>query len=144
MVIRTVTSLRELASVREFWKECQDHPNSDYGHFGLVCQLRREVLHPYVVVVEHCGKPCTLLVGRLERSHVCASIGYIEVLRVPATLLNVTHGGLLGEINDEIGVHLAHHIRSLVASGQVDAAVLHQFRHDTPLVRALLSDEQRG
>ncbi len=143
MLIRTITSFQELETVRAYWEDWQNHPNSDFAHFKLVCRIRDEVLRPLVIVVERNGKPCTLLAARLERSHFNPAIGYFIAVRVPALILTVIHEGLLGLVDDEIAEMLVRHVWSLLSSKEADAAVFNHLHENSPLLKALLYHKQR-
>jgi len=124
--------------VRPRWEDWQKHPNSDLDHFKLICQLRQEVVHPHVTVVERDGQPLFFLVGRLERSGFSPSIGYFKPFRIPAKVLTVIYQGLLGPEDDEIAETLVRHLWSLLSSGEADAVAFHNLPEHSPLMRALL------
>jgi len=139
MIIRTLRNPQDLETVRACWEEWQNHPNNDFEHFKLVCQLRREVISPYVTAMECDGRPRALLVGRLERTQFVPSIGYFKPARIPAKVLTVLHEGLLGRVDEEICKMYVWHLWSLLASGEADAVVFHKLSEDSPLLRALQS-----
>lgn len=138
MAIKTIRSLQELETVRDYWVSWQNHPNIDFDHFKLVCQLRQETVSPYVTVIERDGRPCALLVARLEQTYFMPSIGYLKPIRIPATVLAVLYKGLLGQVNEELSEALVRHLWSFLTSGEADAVEFHHFPEHSPLLKALL------
>ena len=143
MEIKTIRSLQELETVGAYWDSWQNHPNTDFDHFKLVCQLRQEAVIPYVTVIERDGKPCTLLAARLERTCFMPSIGYLKPIRIPATVLAVVYKGLLGQENEEVSEALVRHLWSFLTSGEADAVVFHHLPEHSPLLKALLVHSSR-
>jgi hypothetical protein len=138
MVIKTIRSLQELESVREYWEGWQYHPNTDFDHFKLVCKLRKEFVNPHVTVMERDGSPCALLIARMERTCFVPSIGYFKPFQIPANVLMVLYHGSLGRVDEEIGDVLIRHLWSLLTTGEADAVVFHKLPEDSPLLQALL------
>jgi len=136
--IRTIRNLEELETVRASWEKWQTHPNNDFEHFKLVCQLRKEIISPYVTAMECDGRLCALLVGRLEDARFEPSIGYFKPLRIPATTLTVLYQGLLGQVDEKIVQEMVRHLWSSLASGEADAVVFHGLPDDSLLRQGLL------
>ena len=141
--IRTIKSIQELERVRSGWESWQTHPNSDFDHFKLVCQLRQEIVSPHVTVVDCDGHPRACLVGRLERIQFVPPIGYFRPVRIPAKVLTVLYQGLLGQVDEEIGRELVRYLWLLLASGEADAVVFHKLPEDSILLRDLLDHGPR-
>ena len=141
--VKIVSSFEGLDDLSNHWSAWQYHPNSDYLHFRQVCKQRKEIVSPYIIVVEVNDKPCTLLAGRLENTHLAPSIGYLRPVRIRAKVLMLIHQGLLGEINDNILSVLVVHIQSLLASGEIDAILLNHISEHSALFEALNSSGQR-
>ena len=139
MRIRSIRNLEELETVRAFWEKWQNHPNNDFEHFKLVCQLRKEVISPYVTTIECDGQVRALLVGRLEGTRFVPSIGYFKPVRIPATILAVLYQGLLGEVDERHVEVLVRHLWSSLASGEADAVVFHGLPDDSLLRQGLLA-----
>ena len=132
-----------METISTWWKDWQNHPNTDFAHFQLVCRLRNEVLGPHAAVVERDGKPCALLAARLERTHFVPAIGYFKPLKLPATVLCVLHQGLLGQIGEEIGEELVRYVWNLLYSGEADVAHFSHLPENSPLLKALLVHKPR-
>jgi hypothetical protein len=138
VIARTIKSLQELETVRACWEEWQNHPNNDFEHFKLVCQLRKEVISPYVTAMECGGQLRALLVGRLEHTLFVPAIGYFKPVRIPATIVTVLYQGLLGQVDEKIVQVMVRHLWSSLASGEADAVVFHGLPDDSLLRQGLL------
>ena len=143
ITIRTVKTSPELEVLRTRWEGWQNHPNSDFAHFLLVCRLRREVLSPYVLIAERDGLPCAMLAARLELARLVPSIGYFKLARIPAKVLTVVYQGLLGQADEEIGKALVRHMWFLLASGEADAVAFHHLPERSTLHQSLVAHGPR-
>src|SRR4051812_3112877 len=88
---RVLTTYEEIETLRPFWNRWQLHPNVDLDHFLLVCRLLPTVRKPYVVVIYEGNDPVSILVARIDESHVSASLGYFKGFRIPAKRLSVLY-----------------------------------------------------
>jgi len=135
----SIRSLSEADTIRGIWEGWQQHPNADLAHFQLICGFRGEVKHPYIIVAERDGEPCALLVGRLERTRFAPSIGYLKLIRIPATVLTIVYQGSLGQLDEEVAEALVSHLRFLLLSRKVDAVTAHHLPESSPLLKFLLN-----
>jgi CelD/BcsL family acetyltransferase involved in cellulose biosynthesis len=126
LTVRAIRNFEELETVRAYWEGWQNHPNSDFDHFKLVCQLRSEVECPYVTVIEQDGQPVALLAGRLERTHFAPAVGYLKPVRISAKVMTVINQGSLGKLDEETATELVNYLWSLLCSGIADAI---EFNH---------------
>jgi len=140
MTIRTVTDFKSLEMLRSSWEGWQDHPNNDFEHFRVVCTLRKEIIHPYVIVAERGNVPVALLAGRMEKAGFSPSIGYFRPVRIPATALIFIHEGMLGQFDSETCREMEQHLRSLFASRDADTFVLYHFPETAPLFEDVLKN----
>jgi hypothetical protein len=115
-------SRAELEEVREFWVRTQFHPNTDFDHFLLVCDLRREVIGPCVISLWKNGNCRALVVARLERRTVRPQIGYVRLLGIPATALTILHSGIVGTLDDTGARDVAAAVIHLLAERHADMA----------------------
>ncbi|MFZ2446292.1 MAG: GNAT family N-acetyltransferase [Syntrophobacteraceae bacterium] len=143
MILKTISDLPQLQTLRVFWENWQRHPNSDFALFRLVCDLRSEVLRPHVISAERQGHSCALLMCRLERTHIVPRIGYFSRLRVPAVVLAVIHKGLIGKADRETAHLMVRELWELLSKGAADAVSFHHLSEDSPLLEALLADAPR-
>lgn len=143
MITRSLKSLSDLDAIRHFWEKWQHHPNSDFSHFQLICKMRKEVIRPHIVVVEDGGQICSLIVARLEKNYICPRIGYFKILRIPSTVLNIIHEGLIGHIDEAIAKEVASHLFSILYSKEADVLVFNQLREGSPLLDAIMNHRYR-
>jgi hypothetical protein len=138
MKIKTIRDMEGLETIRPYWESWQTHPNSDFEHFKLVCNVRKEIICPHVTVVEENLQPRLLLAGRLEQTSFSPSIGYFRPVRIPAKVLVIIYQGFLGEKNIELAEALVRYLWSLVVAGEVDAVEFNHLPEQSPLLSALL------
>jgi hypothetical protein len=143
MKIKTIRDMEELETIRPYWESWQTHSNSDFEHFKLVCNVRKEIICPHVTVVEENMQPRLLLVGRLEQTSFSPAIGYFRPVRIPAKVLVIIYQGTLGEKDIELAEALVRYLWSLLASEEVDAVEFHHLIENSPLQRALLFHGRR-
>lgn len=139
MAIKTISTIKDLESLRSFWEEWQYHPNSDFDHFKLICQIRKNVKSPLVIIYEENGKPSALLAARIEKNYLEPSIGYFKPFRIPAILLTVIYEGALGHISDEQANNFIDTIWKFLSAGTIDLVTFHQLRKNSRLLQALLN-----
>jgi CelD/BcsL family acetyltransferase involved in cellulose biosynthesis len=139
VTISTLCDTEQFGRIRSHWEKWQSHPNADLDHFGLVCRLRREVKHPYVMVVEQAAQPCALLLARLEKVRFAPGIGYLKPLGIRSNMLAVLHQGCLGLVDDEIAAVMVRHLYSWLVAGNADGVTFNLLRSDSPLWRALMT-----
>lgn len=90
-----------ISRIRSEWERLQHHPNSDFDHYLLVCQLRSEVLHPWALSVWE-GNHCRAIVaGRLEQNRLRPQLGYASLPGISVRQLAILHEGILGELDDD-------------------------------------------
>lgn len=131
--LRTYATLPELAQVRDFWRDEQHHPNSDYEHFRLVCESRPEVLGPWVIGLLQQDRPKVLVVGRRERSVLRTSIAYARLPGIRSTTISFVYNGIIGTPDAVDGHRIATEIERLLRQGEADVVVLNLLRQDSAL-----------
>ncbi|WP_157271640.1 GNAT family N-acetyltransferase [Azohydromonas aeria] len=144
MSVRSIRTLEGLAQLRTCWERWQAHVNADFEQFELLCRLRPEVESPCVLLVERDGAPLALVAARMERARVRPAIGYLQLARVPARVLAVIHGGVLGELDAAAAAEVVQHLWGMLRAGEADAIDFHHLREDSPLLRALHGEGPRG
>lgn len=132
-----IKTFEDLEAVRLSWERWQDHPNNDFAQFKMVCQLRPEVEHPCVTVIEHESQPNALLAGRLEHTQFAPSIGYLKPVKIPAKLMIILHRGSLGQMDQETATKTVEYLWSLLGSGIADAIEFHYLSEKSPILLAL-------
>lgn len=135
--VRLHRSVAELTEVQEFWTRTQLHPNSDFEHFLLVCELRGEVLSPCVVSLWIDGRCCCIVAGRLERQLLKPSIGYARLPGFWVTAITIIHSGIIGTLDAHSAKLVADELESLLGGGDADVAIVNLLSQAEPLSGAL-------
>ena len=86
-------AIQELKSI---WERLQHHPNSDYEHLLLVCNLRGEVIDPFALGLWANGNCNALVAGRVEETVLRPAIGYARLPGPRVKAITIVHEGLLG------------------------------------------------
>jgi hypothetical protein len=119
--VRILRTFAELEEVREFWASMQTDPESDPDFVSFIIRSRPEILRPYVIVLYKNGSPVSLLVGRVEKSHLEIKIGYKVIWRVNVRRIAIFYGGFMGQTDVEAGEQV---IRQLLRSLLLEKAAL--------------------
>lgn len=137
MTVKTIGSLQELEAIRTFWEHYQNHPNSDFDHYQLVCRLRQDFASPHVAIVERDGSISAILVARIEKTRFAPAIGYFRPIRIRIKTLEVLYQGLISDADEENSQFLVRHLWSFLKTGQADLVALHNLPEYSPLLKAL-------
>jgi hypothetical protein len=100
--VKVLRTLEEVEKMRPVWSVMQSNPESDIDFVSFIATIRPEIVRPYVVVVYKGSEPISLLVGRVENSHLEAKIGYTTLWRCRVRRLAIFYGGLMGETSPEV------------------------------------------
>ena len=136
--IRVVRTVEEIEQIRDVWSAFQQHPNADIDFYLLVCRTRPEILRPHVIVLYREGRPEAMLVGRLVQGTIDLSIGYGKILKMPARLLAVVCGELLGNMSSENGEALVAEVSNSLRRHEADAALFNFVRADSAIYPFIL------
>lgn len=133
--IRIVRSRSEIESIREFWNSCNPPRDADIDFFLFILDIFPQVQRPHIVVLYDGGLPSALLIGRLEMSRVSVKLGYFPIPVPELRVLQIVHGGWLGEISEHNARILLRSIMNSLAAGEADAASFHSPDVSSPLVK---------
>ncbi|MET4275861.1 MULTISPECIES: GNAT family N-acetyltransferase [unclassified Bradyrhizobium] len=133
--IRVVRTRSEIESLREFWNSCNPPRDADIDFFQFILDIYPQVQRPHIVVLYYGGLPIALLVGRLEASQVPVKLGYFALPVPELGVLQIVHGGWLGEISEQNARMLLESIMNSLAAGEADAASFHSPDVNSPLVK---------
>ena len=136
--VSVIRSYQEIEQLRQIWTGWQQHPNADIDFYLLVCRSRPEILRPHVIVLYREGRPEALLVGRLVQGTIDLSVGYGKMLKVPARLLTIVYGGLLGDLSSKNGNVLVTEVSNALRHGEADAALFNFMRTDSSIYSFVL------
>lgn len=113
---------QEILALEKSWIALQHNPNSDFHHFLLVCNLRKEVANPVAFSYWKKGKCCGIVCGRIEDIKLSPSLGYIKLPSLKTKCLSIIHEGVIGEIDDEGAHYLMRAIQNIQCKHGLDLA----------------------
>ena len=134
--VSVLRSLPELESVRSVWTQWNGHPNSDIDVYRMLMDCRADFLRPHVISVGRQGQPEAMLIGRIVRQSVEFKIGYRTILQPNLRVLNIVHGGMLGNLTGDNSKLLTREILESLRRGEADMAALNFVRVHSPLYAA--------
>jgi Acetyltransferase (GNAT) domain len=91
------------------------------------------------LVVRAGDEPKALLVGRRERMRAEVKVGYFRIAMPELRTLIISHGGWLGELDEARAILFVDALKRLLASGEVDAVLLHFPEFASPLAQQALA-----
>ncbi|WP_425908314.1 GNAT family N-acetyltransferase [Nitrobacter sp. TKz-YC02] len=126
----------EVEALREFWNACNPRRDADLDFFLFIVDIYGEAERPHVVVLYERDVPRALLAARLEVGYVSVKLGYFALPVPKLRILQIVHGGWLGDITEVNSKLLIGSILNSLATGEADAASLHSPDLDSPIVRS--------
>lgn len=140
LAVHTSRSSEEVDVLRTVWNGFErDVVNADIDYHLMLVERAPAALRPHVVLVEDAGAPSTLVVGRVEDIRMPLRLGYKTVSRPHVRALTVSHGGVLGRVDDEAAVAVTEEIAAALSRGEADVARLRNLKVGSPLHRAVRS-----
>src|ERR1700733_8693205 len=132
---RILRSRTEIESLRQFWNSCRPGRDADLDFYLFIVDLYPDVLRPHVVVLYENDNPRALLAGRLETLGVSIRAGYIKIPSPKLKVLNIVHGGWLGDMSHSSADLLVGSIIESLKTAEADAACLHYADLSLPLAQ---------
>jgi hypothetical protein len=90
----------------------------------MLAGVRQQILQTYLVLACEAARPVALMVGRIERAAVDATIGYLRLCRLPLLQLVVVRDGCLGHWSHDVTAAIFAHLQAELARGVVDRALI--------------------
>ncbi len=131
--VEVLTSFEQIESVRKEWEQFQSSPETDIDFVRLIIESRAEVQGPCVLALRQDGKVEALLVGRVERVRFSSVPGRAAALQPRLKVLEVLHGGLLGNWQEEHLDGLLGLLRASLARGDWQAIRFRMLNLQSPL-----------
>jgi len=128
---RTLRTMEEFDEVCAAWEPAPNDPDSDPRVNMAIVSSRPEFVRPHVIVVYSGGHPCSMLLGRLERTRLDLRIGYFRI-RPQATRYAFEHGGPRGDGSESVCRLLIQELCRSLKSGEADLATLGSKRSGSP------------
>jgi|HubBroStandDraft_6_1064221.scaffolds.fasta_scaffold63505_3 hypothetical protein len=139
--IRTLRSIAELEQLRQSWSFWPGNRDSEMDSYLEFIESNPATVRPHVVVVERGGRPDAILVGRIDRGHIGARVGYFG-LKMPARILYFVYGALRGNPSSENCDLLVSSVMQSLSAKEADVAYMNFINEDSALFR--LSIEKPG
>jgi hypothetical protein len=133
--VKVARSFAEVEAIRLIWAAWPSHRDSDIDFCLEFGWTRKEVVRPHVIVLYRDGHADAMLVGWIERVRLKSKIGYLRLPGMPASLLNFSYGGLLGNASAENCRELVRSILGSLGQGEAEVAILGNLGIDSALYR---------
>lgn len=134
--IKILKTRAEVESLRVFWDSCHPCRDADLDFFLFIAELYAEAQHPHVVVLYRGEVPEALLAARLETGQVPVKLGYFALPVPKMRVLQIVHGGWLGDLSEANADQLVDSLVNSLASGEADVVSLHYPDLSSPLARS--------
>lgn len=125
----------EIEALRQFWSSCSPPRDADLDFFLFISDLYSEVERPHVVVLYDGDAPKALLAGRLEIGRLPIRLGYFALPVPTLRMLQIVHGGWLGDLSESNAKRLVDSLINSLAVGEADVASLHSPDLNSSIVR---------
>lgn len=136
--IEILTTRERIEQLRSFWDSCAPCRDADLDFFLFITELFSETERPHVVVLYEHGTPRAVLIARLDRVKPAVRLGYHQLAMPTLRVLNVVHGGWLGDITGDNAKLLTERLMHALDRGEADAVFFH-----APPTDAALSEYAR-
>lgn len=133
-VLRTFSAID---AIRSEWEEMQWHPNSDFASYRVALRSMSGNASPYVLVVRKDSRVDVVLVGRIERSHLSAQIGYSTIAGPRIRQVTFIYGGLLGRPSSVDCELLVATLMHDLSEGEADVVFFNHLQADSELYRTV-------
>lgn len=124
-----------MESARTFWEQWQTHPNADLDFFTTVVKSRPNVVDPIVLLIFNKDTPVALAAGRLEKTTLPVSFGYLKVAKFEILQLTIIYGGLMGAWDEPGSAVFIRHLQQMMRQKHIDAVYCAAMRLDHPVYR---------
>lgn len=120
--VKILCTAGEIATCQAAWEEFQQHPNVDFGFFGLINKVRSQ--SPCVLELQQGGTTRGLWVGRIEERNLPVEFGYLKLGTVRVKQLNILTGGIMGDASEDSCRVLLQGALRLLETHQLDYIAL--------------------
>ena len=133
----------EVRSLGAAWDAVRvDNPHADREFFLTVVGVREGVVRPHAIVID-AGRPLALVVMRLEKINLPATLGYRTVYDPRVRALTLVPGGAV-IADPEAAARAARSLLRSLSDGEADVVVLPSLRRDSALFTTLSAAVGRG
>jgi len=135
-------NLKEIESIRSTWEQLHSNerhptPNANIDRFLSVVNAHGDKTQPYVMILEHFGRPAAMIIGRIEKQRIGIKLGYITMPCPSSRCLKIIYGGILGEPDAQLCSLLVSELINQLRQRQFDIVYFNYLRTDTPFYQAV-------
>jgi len=138
--VRVLCSEPEIVACRKAWERLQQHPNADWGFFGLINHLRNEIESPCIFELSSREEVRSLWAGRLERARLPLRLGYLRLGTIPVRCLSIITGGTMGDDSLESCRELLAAAQRVLVAKRLDFILLSYLPCEHPLFKLAARD----
>ena len=133
--IKLLESWEDITEVKNFWQSVKYLPNTDYDLFNIIADSRSNIIRPHLIVLYKNDQPVTLLIGRIEKRNLSFRIGYLKLFNMPVDMLQLLHGGFIGETSDKAAQKCISAIIDHLKEKKAGLACFTKLKLDSPLFK---------
>ncbi len=136
--IEALEGSKSLEAIRDLWHQWQFHPNADFDFFATVVESRSSVVCPITMVLYNKDAPVALTVGRLEKTQLPSTFGYLKILNSSLLQYSIVYGGLMGAWDEKGAAVLIEYLRQWIKTDRIDAVYFSPMKKEHPVYQAAL------
>jgi hypothetical protein len=137
MAVSVVSTLQGVENLKPMWKQWQHNPQTDFDYYVHRLRTDPTIVSPCVLTVCREDVPQAVLVGRIRKQRLSATISSVNVRSPKATVLEVVAGGRMGNEGEAIDDILALHLRRIATGKRADLLLFQRLSLHSKLFRAL-------
>jgi hypothetical protein len=118
---------------RTEWEDLCRDVNAAVDLYLTIISGSREIERPHAIALKQASLVKSILACRIEKRRIRIPLGYRALWTPTMRLLSVVHGGMLGENSEESAALLIKSASSMLAGGEVDAALFYGIDVGSPL-----------
>jgi hypothetical protein len=119
--VSVAKTIQEIEALRPVWKKWMHTLDSDIDFYLHNLSHDGSVVRPYVLTVCSGGIARAMLIGCIRARKTSATVSFVTVPGPAACVLEIKHGGRIGQPSAEIDKLLARELLNVAKSGGVDS-----------------------
>jgi len=137
-----LVTVEQIEKIRQVWEKMQagePHPviNADIDRYLSVLHASEGDIRPWIVLIKKNGNPCSMLIGRREKSIIPLKFGYKTIFNFRMDCITIVYGGVLGCIEESFGDSIINELKKYMYSERLDVIYFSHLRTDTLFYRSL-------
>jgi hypothetical protein len=135
--LTAATTITEVEALRPIWKKWMLSPESDIDYYLHRLSLDKAVLRPHILTVWSGGVARAMLIGRIRGCKTATVVSFVTIPGPAARVLEIKHGGRIGQPSAEIDKLLARELLDTARSGQIDSICFERLPLQASLYREI-------